>query len=266
MPKPGSDRAPGKKTGGPNRSAERPSGFSGGREEAAPSKPNRSAQRPSGFSGGREEAAETTPWRRAALAIERDRERAAKRADAAGATPAPQIIPKRRDDGRFVIGRLGAPHGVHGDLRVHSYSGETSHFMALKIVELVREGEAPLRLALTHVDADDSGLVMAFEGHGTPELAERLVGREILVDRKAGAPLEADQWYIADLIGLELVDPSSTESYGRVLAICEGGADPLLEIDRGSSGTVLIPFRREFIGDIDLQSRHLVLLAPWILE
>jgi hypothetical protein len=58
----------------------------------------------------------------------------------------------------------------------------------------------------------------------------------------------------------------STTQWTNTLAICEGGADPLLEIDRGSSGTVLIPFRREFIGDIDLQSRHLVLLAPWILE
>ncbi|MEI6388344.1 MAG: hypothetical protein WCQ50_17120, partial [Spirochaetota bacterium] len=72
--------------------------------------------------------------------------------------------------------------------------------------------------------------------------------------------------YIADLIGLELFDPAFTSCYGRVLAICEGGADPLLEIDRGFSGTVLVPFRREFIGEIDLQSGRLVLLAPWILE
>ncbi|MDP3178018.1 MAG: hypothetical protein Q8M76_08950, partial [Spirochaetaceae bacterium] len=37
----------------------------------------------------------------------------------------------------FVIGKLGAPWGVKGDVKIHSYSGEFAHFLGLKDVELV---------------------------------------------------------------------------------------------------------------------------------
>ena len=170
----------------------------------------------------------------------------------------------------MVVGRLGAPRGVSGDLRVQSYSGETAHILALTTVELVREREGlpetRLHLKVSRAEEGPGGLTLAFEGYATPERATVLAGMEILVDRDKGAPLGEGEWYTADLIGLRLVEPGGSKVYGIVKAVCEGGPDPWLEIDRGGEERPLVPFRKEFIGAIDLDSGTIELLAAWILE
>jgi 16S rRNA processing protein RimM len=177
---------------------------------------------------------------------------------------------RKREDGKVVVGRLGAPRGISGDLRVQSYSGETAHILSLKNVELVREREGlpetRLHLKVSRAEEGPGGLTLAFEGYATPEKATVLAGMEILVDRGAGAPLRDNEWYTADLIGLRLVAPGGATVYGLVKAVCEGGPDPWLEIELGREERPLVPFRKEFIGGIDLAAGTIELLAPWILE
>jgi 16S rRNA processing protein RimM len=89
---------------------------------------------------------------------------------------------------------------------------------------------------------------------------------EILVVREMCAQLRENEWYIADLVGLELVSPDGRVDYGRVHAICGGGPDPWLEVDRPDGSRALVPFRKEFIGEVDLPGNRLFLLSPWVLE
>jgi len=208
-------------------------------------------------------ASDDNPWLRAAQRLEKAR---APKAE-------PEPTPTRRADGRLLAGRLGAPRGVEGDLRVHSYSGESSHLLALKTLELVHEGpggrETRLRVEVSRVLVDEGGgLSLRFKGYESPELALRLVGMEILVERAQAAPLGEGEWYITDLVGLEAVPPGGGPAYGRVVAVCGGGPDPWLELElpAGAAERRLVPFRKEFVGDIDLAAGTLVLLAPWVLE
>lgn len=243
-----------------------------------PGAPRRPAGRREGAEG------EANPWRRAAEAIEKERARSARSAAKTRLREAGEAEEgRRREDGRLAIGRLGAPRGVGGGLRVQSYSGETAHFLGLRRVELERssaQGRATrLSLEVRSVEEGPGGLTMAFEGYPSPESAERLVGMELVVERSEAAPLAEGEWYVADLVGLDLVAPEGGRSYGRVLAVLEGGADPLLEIlldpvfrseaaavsEPGTEGRALVPFRKEFVGEIDVAAGRLVLLAPWIL-
>lgn len=188
----------------------------------------------------------------------------------------------------MAIGRLGAARGVDGDLKVQSYSGETAHFLRLRRVELERVSPfgtaTKLLLAVRRVEEGQGGLTMSFEGYLSPESAERLVGMEIIVDRRDAAPLSEGEWYVADLVGLELVSEDGGLVYGRVRAVLDGAADPMLEIELagppsvGGSpeagaavagpgpATALVPFRKEFVGEIDLARGKVVLVAPWVLE
>ena len=263
-------------------------------------------------SGPGEGGAADNPWRRAALSIEKERERGARHAKASSVADAPALAESRsRADGRFAIGRLGAPRGTEGDLHVNSYSGEIDHFFRLKAVDLERSSPlhaaTRLHLKVARVEEAAGGLTLAFEGYSTRETAERLIGMEIIVDRPAGAPLGRDEWYVADLVGLCLVSEDGSRQYGQVVSVCEGGSDPLLEVvlspDEANSGraieadamdagaiddgamdaramdaramdagklgpgaAVFVPFRKEFIGDIDLGKKIAILLAPWALE
>jgi len=163
----------------------------------------------------------------------------------------------------MAIGRLGSPFGIQGFLRVHSYSGETEHFRVLSDVVLARE-DARTDARIAEVQVASRDLYIRMEGSSGPEDARRWTGWEILVPRRQAAPCGPGEYYIADLAGCALV--LRKEAVGSVLSVLEGGAAPLLEIRLFSGKTVLVPFRKEFIGNVDVQARELELLVDWILE
>jgi len=181
----------------------------------------------------------------------------------------------------LTIGRLGAPKGVRGDLKLQSYSGEYAHFLKLKEVELRAptgatpedspSSAAPRKLTLKVLRIDDSSgsPTIAFEGYPSPEKARELTGLEIVAPRSCAAPLKPDEWYVTDLVGLSLV--ASNDKLATVRSVLEGGSDPWLEAvipaARGNpERTVLVPFRKEFVGEVDLKAGTIELLAPYLLD
>ena len=194
----------------------------------------------------------------------------------------PEKADKAPDRSRevFAVGRLGAPKGVHGDLKLQSYSGESAHFRKLAEVELrsvdpasddAATGTATtLKLKGTSIQGEGNFLTIAFAGYTSPETARVLTGMEIIVPRAAAAPLKANEWYIEDLTGLVLVDASDSPTKGRELArvrsVLEGGADPCLEAVLPGGRSALVPFRKEFVGEVDVAGGRIELLAPWLLD
>jgi 16S rRNA processing protein RimM len=192
------------------------------------------------------------------------------------------------DEGTVSIGRLGAPKGVRGDLKVHSYSGESAHFRKLKVVELRGQDAgsgAPrsFRLPVLRVEGEGPSLTIAFEGYPSPESARVLTGLDIVVPRAQAAKLKPNEWYIDDLVGLSLL--VGGEKKAEVLSILEGGAEPWLEVavlgapapapaGRRAKGaaapagprTAIVPFRKEFVGAVDLGAGTIELLVPELLS
>jgi 16S rRNA processing protein RimM len=176
----------------------------------------------------------------------------------------------------LAIGRLGAPKGLRGDLKAHSYSGEFDHFLDLKSVQLRGQDPATgaprtLQLRVSRVERSGGGLSMAFAGYDSPEAARALTGMDILAERADCAPLAENEWYVADLVGLSLV--LDGKAVAKVRSVLEGGSDPWLEAvlpagagEGGASRTALVPFRKEFVGEVDLGAGTIELLAPWLLE
>ena len=87
----------------------------------------------------------------------------------------------------------------------------------------------------------------------------------LYLPREEASPLRDNEYYIHDLVGLRVV--SEGLEVGLVEAVLDGGADPLLETRKtGSETKFLIPFRKEFVGKLDLKGKSLELLAGWLLE
>lgn len=205
---------------------------------------------------------------------------------------------KKQDEPLMAIGRIGAPKGVRGDLKIHSYSGEYEHISKLKVAML--EGDAPvgaprkpapgglrmsaasrklvasslpraedgpkrrLQLKVLRAQEGDGGLSMAFEGYESPEEARKLTGMDILAPRSEAAPLRENEWYIADLIGLALVFEG--KKLATIESVLEGGPELWLEARLPGGGKAVVPFRKEFVGEVRLEAGEIEILAPWILE
>lgn len=174
---------------------------------------------------------------------------------------------EKEDTELLAVARIGAPKGIDGFLRLHTYSGETRHLSKLREAFLAPAGkpEEGKVYRIRAVDVGDWGIGLAFVGYMSPESARVLTGLEVFLPRKQACPLNPGEWYIRDLIGLKLVFEG--KALAKVTAVLDGGADPLLEVTILSSGaSCLVPFRNEFIGTVDIAAGTLQLLVEWILE
>lgn len=173
-------------------------------------------------------------------------------------------------DELLAVARLGAPRGLHGHLKLHSFSGEFGHLAKLRSILASSEGspERAVTLKVLGRETGEWGMSMSFEGYETPEKARKLTGLVLYLPRKDASALRPNEWYIRDLVGLSMVHGGRV--LGKVTAVLDGAADPLLEIARAegstAAGTVLVPFRNQFIGEVDCAGGTIELLAEWLLE
>lgn len=143
------------------------------------------------------------------------------------------------------IGRVGRPHGVDGAFVVDEGSEDSSRFEVGR--DLLVDGE-PARI---EVSRQVGGRRWAIK-------LDRAVARgaELAVRRDALPPLPADSYYVADLVGLDVLDEHGSQ-VGVVRDVLPGPANDVLELDSG----VLLPLVDECIREVDMAGRR-VLLNP----
>jgi 16S rRNA processing protein RimM len=170
-------------------------------------------------------------------------------------------------DEMLAVAKTGTPRGLGGHLKLHSYSGEFKHLLKLKEVLLAPESR-PMEgkmMAIAGFQSGAWGASVLFKGYESPEKAKALTGLVLYLPRDKVSPLSEGEYYIHDLVGMALVFQGNVE--GKVEAVLDGGADPLLEVRRvQKEGSFLVPFRSVFVGRVDLTERTIELVAGWLLE
>lgn len=193
---------------------------------------------------------------------------------------------------QFVVGIVRGTHGITGEFKVESTSGEYGHFADMEEVTLT-DGRSSKSYAVEYTKEAASTLYMKLSGINTPEEAAKFNRWQIVVPRKNAHPLQKDEWYIEDLKGCSVwykdVTAGSTapgmsdeDVIGTVTNVMEGGSGYLVEIllsenckflpddvKRTKSGkmrTVYVPFKNEFIGTVDVDGKKMQLMHLWILE
>lgn len=163
----------------------------------------------------------------------------------------------------LVIGRVRKPHGVHGEMKIESISGDLSPLLALRSV-LLQKGNERITIEVESVRSAARAVLLRPKGARGPEDVKQWRGWEVVVPRDEATPLESGEFYFADLVGLSVI--AAGMPAGTVRAVLEGGPWPLLEVDRGDGSLRLVPFQEHFVGEIDLIGRTLQVLDQEILE
>lgn len=163
----------------------------------------------------------------------------------------------------LALGRLGAPHGVDGRIRLISFSGENEHLLALTQATL-KGGGRTIQIRIESSKEYGEGALLKIAGYDAPETVRSLTGMELWAPRDMAAALSEDEHYYADLVGCELL--SEGQRVAMVIAVCDVGGSDLLEVEKTCGGSAYVPFRKEFIGLVDTTAKRIELIAPWILE
>ena len=103
--------------------------------------------------------------------------------------------------------------------------------------------------------------VMSFRGVAAREAAEALKGTELFIAREALPAAGEDEFYHADLIGLEAQDTEG-RVLGKVTAIHNYGASDVIEILRSDGDSVLLAFTRETVPTIEIALGRIVVAVP----
>ena len=158
-----------------------------------------------------------------------------------------------------LVGRVAGAFGVHGEIRISTYTAEP--LAVLKYRELQLEDGSPA-LTLTAAREAKGGVIARAPQVDSKEAADALRGLRLFVDREALPEPEEDEFYLADLIGLAAVSPAG-EAIGRVKAVHDFGAGDLLEIDPGEGRpTWYAPFTREAVPEVDLAGGRVIVDRP----
>jgi 16S rRNA processing protein RimM len=168
-------------------------------------------------------------------------------------------LPANLRSDRVLIARIGAAHGIKGEVRLKAYTAEPTGIGAYGPLE-AGDGRvfevASLRPA---AGAAPDLLVVRFKGIADRNQAEALNGVELSVPRKRLPPAGEDEFYHADLIGLAAVTPDGTP-LGAIVAVHNYGAGDLLEIAPKRGETILVPFTRAVVPEVDLASGRAIVV------
>jgi 16S rRNA processing protein RimM len=166
-----------------------------------------------------------------------------------------------------VVALVGAPFGLQGFVKTKPLSGELDHLEQLETVVLRRAAHETLFYVEETLRAGPS-LAVKFRGIDTPEAAKALSGAELLTGRDHAAPLGKDEYYVEDLRGIPVTDTAGAV-LGHITDVLDGGGGQLIELRLSGplpGGELrLVPFRKEFFGEVDPETRRAVLLESWIL-
>ena len=158
---------------------------------------------------------------------------------------------------RICVGAISGAFGVQGEVRLKSFCAQPDDIAAYGPL-WTEDGTRQFKIKLTRPVA--GGLGARIAGIDTKDQADALKGISLYADRTRLPRLPDDEFYHADLIGLEVRDPGGT-LLGTVRAVHNHGAGDLLEISGGGSD-LLLPFTRAVIPTVDLAARRIVADPP----
>ncbi len=168
----------------------------------------------------------------------------------------------RRD--LILVGRFGAAHGVRGEIRLRSFTEEPR---AIAGYGPLLDATGARRFDIEALRPVKGDLFVAkLRGIATRSAAEALGNLELFVPRAALPSLAAEEFYLADLIGLEAVTGDGAR-FGRIIDVHDYGGGPLLEIVPAAGGdTLLLPFTKEIVPLVDLETARIVVVPPVVVS
>lgn len=140
----------------------------------------------------------------------------------------------------IVLGKVGAPWGVKGWLRLHSFTDPAENLLDYRLF-LLRSAAGERPIEVDEIRPQGKSFVGHIKGCDAREQASLYTGGELLIEQAELPVLDNGSWYWHELIGLE-VRNLRDESLGRVVRLMETGANDVLILQGESHEERLVPF------------------------
>lgn len=159
------------------------------------------------------------------------------------------------DNAKVCVGVITTVHGVRGNVKVKSFTQNAADFASFGTLSDA-SGKRSFKMKIVGELKDQ--FLAAVDGIKDRTQAETLRGVELFVDRSLLPQAEENEFYYADLIGLD-AKTAEGEILGKVKAVFNFGAGDMLEIENVAD---FIPFSNQCVPDVDLKAGFLTVILP----
>ena len=163
-----------------------------------------------------------------------------------------------KDDQKVLMAKIGAAHGIRGEVRVKPYGDAPLSFADYGILT-TRDGKRSFEVERARVQK--TVVINKFKGIADRNQAEQLNGIDLFIDRDQLPEPEEDEFYYSDLTGLDVLDQTG-ETLGKIIAVQDFGAGDLLEVRPKRGRSFYIPFTKDFVPEIDLENGRVCVSLP----
>lgn len=162
----------------------------------------------------------------------------------------------------FRVGVISSTHGIKGEVKVYPTTDEPKRFSKLKkvYVEFCKKGlrgnstSELIELEISSVRYFKQFVIVKFKGIDDINDVEKYKGMDLYVTREEAIPLEENEYYIADLIGLKVISDEDRE-VGILIDVLQTGANDVYEVkanEEFGEKELLLPAIKECIKDINI--------------
>lgn len=153
------------------------------------------------------------------------------------------------------VGAVTQTHGIHGEVKVFPTTDDAKRFNKLKEV-ILDTGKEKLTLEIEGVKFFKQFVILKFKGYDNINDIERYKGKNLYVTRENAVKLKKDEYFIADLIDLEVFDEEDNP-LGILTDVIETGANDVYVVRLADGGEVLLPAIKQCILDVDMENRRM---------
>ena len=145
------------------------------------------------------------------------------------------------------VGAITSTHGIRGEVKVFPTTDDPARFKKLKKV-ILDTGKRQIQ----SVRFFKQFVIVKFKGIDNINDVEQYKGSSLFVSRENAVSLEENEYYIADLIGMEVFTEEG--HFGIVKDVMETGANEVYIIDSDVHGEVLVPAIKQCIENVDVEN------------
>ncbi len=156
---------------------------------------------------------------------------------------------------RFQIGVISSTHGIRGEVKVFPTTDDVKRFKK-KMEVFMDTGDGDKLLRVESVKFFKQMVILKFYEYDSINDIERYKGKSLYVSRKNAIPLKEGEYYIADLIGMTVIEDTG-ELLGTLKDVIETGANDVYEVTMQDGNTILLPAIRECIIKINPEEKEM---------
>ena len=154
------------------------------------------------------------------------------------------------------VGVISSTHGIRGEVKVFPTTDDPNRFKKLKQV-ILDTGREQKNLEIEGVKFFKQFVISKFKGIDNINDIEKYKGKSLFVARENAVELEEDEYYIGDLIGMDVYTDESEERFGVLKDVMETGANEVYIVQSERYGEVLLPAIHECILEVDPEEKKM---------